>query len=119
MRRPVPGGALLLDDDPRRLPLRLAGDLLPDALGELTIDLGMLAVGLRDDDRGAGVGSFADGDVERHFREELDPELFRLAPCAAMTEDLAAVAAIGAREIAHVLDDTEHRHIDLAEHVQA
>ena len=36
-----------------------------------------------------------------------------------MAEDLAALAAIGAEEIAHVLDDAEHRHVDLAEHVEA
>ena len=38
---------------------------------------------------------------------------------AAVTEDVGALPALGAHEIAHVLDDAEHRHIDLAEHVEA
>ncbi len=37
---------------------------------------------------------------------------------AAVAEDLAAPAAMRAQEIAHVLDDAEHRHVDLLEHVQ-
>ena len=38
---------------------------------------------------------------------------------AAVAEDVGALAALGADEIAHVLDDAEHRHVDLAEHVEA
>ena len=37
---------------------------------------------------------------------------------AAMAEDLVALAALGADEIAHVLHDADHRHIHLAEHVE-
>jgi hypothetical protein len=35
-----------------------------------------------------------------------------------MTEDLAAPGAMRAQEIAHFLDDTEHRRVRLAEHVE-
>src|SRR6202011_5538116 len=90
--------ARLLDDDARRRALGLPSDLFPDTARHLAIDQGELAVRLRDDDRGALIGGLADGDGERHLAEELDAELFRLAAGAAMTEDLAAVAAIGARE---------------------
>ena len=94
-------------------------ELLPDALGDGAIDLGVRAVGIGDDDRVAAVGGLADGDVERHLAEEVAAELLGLAPRAAMAEDLAALAAMRAEEIAHVLDDAEHRHVDLAEHVEA
>src|SRR5437588_653371 len=36
-----------------------------------------------------------------------------------MRKDLAAATAMRAQEIAHVLDDAEHRHLDLGEHVEA
>src|SRR5260370_15920820 len=74
---------------------------------------------MRHDDRAALVGGLADEDVERHFAEELGAQSLRLAPRAAMAEDVAALAAMRAEEIAHVLDDAEHGHVDLAEHVEA
>src|SRR5437660_6001607 len=97
--------APLLDDDARRRALALLADLLPDAPRHLAVHLGVLAVGLRHHDRCPFVGGLADGDRERHLAEEVDAELLRLAAGAAVAEDLAAVAAIGAREIAHILDD--------------
>ena len=36
-----------------------------------------------------------------------------------MTEDVGPLAAIRADEIAHVLDDAEHRHVDALEHGDA
>ena len=38
---------------------------------------------------------------------------------AAVAEDLFALAAVAADEVAHVLDDAEDRHVHLAEHRQA
>src|SRR5690242_13317678 len=108
----------LFDDDPRCLPSR-AAELLGDAARHLPENLGVLAFGLCHDDGAAFVGGLADGDVERHFAEEVGAELLGLAPGAAMAEDLAPLAAMRAQEIAHVLDDAEHRHVDLAEHVEA
>ena len=36
-----------------------------------------------------------------------------------MSKDLSSFLTVRAEEVAHVLDDAEHRHIDLAEHVEA
>src|SRR3546814_6234649 len=45
--------------------------------------------------------------------EELHAQALGLAARAAVAEDVRLVAAIGAHEDAHVLDDAEHRHVDL------
>ena len=57
--------------------------------------------------------------MQRDLAEERHAELVGFLAGAAMAEDLRALAALGAEEIAHVLDDAEYRHGDLAEHVQA
>jgi hypothetical protein len=38
---------------------------------------------------------------------------------AAMTEDVRALPALWTDECAHVLDDSQHGHVDLAEHAEA
>ena len=71
------------------------------------------------DDRAAVVGRVADPAVERHFAEERRAERLRLVARAAVGENVGAAAAMRADEIAHVLDDAEHRHLDLLEHRDA
>src|SRR5579883_851019 len=115
------GRIALLDDDARRLAPALADgrpDLRPDALGDAQIGLGVGAVGHRHHDGLPAVGGLADRHVEGELAEELGAEPLRLAARAAMAEDVAALAAMGAEEIAHVLDDAEDRHVDFAEHVE-
>src|SRR5215472_13180643 len=110
----------LLDDYPRqRATLGVgAGDLLPNPRGDMAEDERVRVVGLSDGDRRSAVGGLADCDVERHLAEKLGAEPFGLMTGAAVTEDLAAAAAVRTQEIAHVLDDAEHRHVDLLEHVE-
>ena len=57
--------------------------------------------------------------MQRHAAQEGDAELLGLQLGAAVAEDVGALAALGADEVAHVLDDAEHRHVHLAEHVEA
>jgi len=76
------------------------------------------AARLADDDRPAAVGGLADRGVERDLAEEVAAHLLRRRARAAMVEDIGALAAMGAAEIAHILDDPEDRHVDLAEHVE-
>src|SRR5262249_2350896 len=119
---PASFGGGLLDDDARRLALAVAecrGDLVPDTRGDGLKGPGVRTVWLGDDDRMAAVGGLADREVGRDSAEELGAELLGFPAGAAMAEDVAALAAMGAEEIAHVLDDAEHGHVDLAEHVEA
>src|SRR5205085_125745 len=74
------------------------------------------AIGLRRDDGPTGVRVCADRHVERHFAEKRHPKPLRLVTGAAMREDVAALAAMRADEIAHVLDDADNRHFGLLEH---
>src|SRR5712692_8087911 len=122
-RRPIgwckraPSAASLHHDSRRRPPRRgLARDLLPDLGGDVAEGLGIGRIGVRHGDRAAVVRGLADRDVERHFAEKIGAKPLGFAARAAMAEDLAALAAMRAEEIAHVLDDAEHRHIDLLEH---
>src|SRR5690349_17661230 len=110
--------APLLHDDARRRPL-LSAELLPDARRPLAVSHGVLALGMRRDDGPALVRGLADLDVEGKLAQELDAELRRLALRAAVTEDVGLLAAMGAAEEAHVLDDAQDRHVHLAEHVEA
>src|SRR3546814_16849816 len=66
----------------------------------------------------AAVRWLADLDVERDLTEKLDAELGRLLARAAIAEDVALMAAFRTLEVTHVLDDAEHRHVDLAQHVE-
>src|SRR5438876_5083482 len=63
-------------------------------------------------------GSRADAGIKRDLPEKLGPKKLGLRSCAAMTKDLAAVAVMRAQEIDHILDNAEHRHVDLSEHVE-
>src|SRR5690606_19173754 len=85
----------------------------------LTIDFRLRAVGLSGDDRQARVRSFTDVHDERHFAQKRHTEPLGFLPCTAMGENIRPLAAMRTDKIAHVLDDAEHRHIDLAEHGNA
>src|ERR1700674_5537874 len=110
----------LFDDDPRRRTAHGvgSGDLLPDAGSHLPEDERVRIAGFGHGYRGTRIGGFADLEVERHLAEKLGAEPLGFEAGAAMAEDLAAAAAMRAQEIAHVLDDAEHRHVDLLEHVE-
>src|SRR5262249_49989167 len=109
---------LLHHDLRRRAPGAGGGELLQEAVGDRAGRLCMRARRLRADDRLAAVRGLADRDIERDLAQELDAEPLGLFPGAAVREDLAPLPAMRAREVAHVLDDPEHWHVDLAEHVQ-
>jgi hypothetical protein len=56
--------------------------------------------------------------MQRDLAEEGHAQALSLFARAAMAEDFGPLAAMGAEEIAHILDDAEHGHLDLAEHVE-
>ena len=62
------------------------------------------------------VASGADAGVDRDLAQEGDPQLFGHPAPAAVAEDLGALAAVAADEVAHVLDHAQHRDVELAEH---
>ena len=88
----------------------------PPRRGRIREYAGVLAAGLGDDHRRAGIG-FSRIAMERHRAEERHADALRLVLGAAMAENVRALAAMRAEEIAHVLDDAEHRHVDALEHV--
>src|SRR5947208_9151501 len=101
----------LLDDDARR---RAAGggfarDFLPDLGGDVAEGLRVGRIRLRHGDRAALVRGFADREIERHLAKEIGAEPLGFAARAAMREDVAALTAMRAQEIAHILDDPGHR----------
>src|SRR5258705_13911282 len=98
------------DDD-----LELVADLGPDR----TVNRRVLPFRLAVDHRIARIGGGADRHVQGDFAEERHAEFFGLVPCAAMAEDVGPGAAMRALEIAHVLDNAEHGHVDLPEHRQS
>src|SRR3954452_24782350 len=100
--------ALSHHDLRRRARSALVGvELLPHPAGDVLVDLRVRAVGLGDHDREAVVRRGADVEMQRYLAEESHAELFGLLARAAMAEDLRPLAALGAEEVAHVLDDPE------------
>src|SRR5436190_1208405 len=71
---------------------------------------------IEDDDRFAAVAAHHHLRIDRDLAEEGDAEELSGLAAAAVAEDLFALAAMIADEVAHVLDDAEDRHIHLAEH---
>src|SRR5579883_549410 len=100
----------------RTSPALVRRELLPHPAGNVPVDLRMRAVGHGDDDGMAAVRRGPDVEMQRHLAEERDAELVGLLMRTAMTEDIRTLATLGAKEVAHVLDDAEHRHRHLAEH---
>src|SRR3546814_6958086 len=89
---------------------------LPRVDGPKRLGVGRLLP--RHHDRPAAVGGLSDLDVERDLAEELHTQALGLAAGPALAEAVRFVAAVGVHEDAHVLHDAEHRHVDLAEHVE-
>src|SRR5262249_20773920 len=92
--------------------LKLIANLLPDG----AVDRRMRPIRLADHDRITGIRSGPNRHVQWYLAEEGHPEPLRLVPRAAMAENVASLAAMRALEIAHVLNDAEHGHVDLLEH---
>src|SRR5207302_1270915 len=103
-----------LDDDPRRLAsVRLATEQrIADLGGDATVDRSMGTIRVGRDHWTAGIRRLADRHVERNLTEEWHAETLRLVARAAVAENIGARAAMRAQEVAHVLDDAEHRHVD-------
>src|SRR6185312_9132139 len=98
---------------------RFGAELARDLHGHAAEDLRVFAVGRRGDEGPAAVRGFADREIERHFAEKRHAEFLGLVARTAMRENIGALAAMRAQEIAHVLHDAENRHFDLAEHGDA
>src|SRR6185312_17542072 len=94
---------LSLHHNLRRLPLLAAAEELPEPRGDRAIGLGVFAAGLGDDDWIAAIRGLEDRDIERQLAKEFDPELLCLGLGAAMAEDIRALAAMRAEEVAHIL----------------
>src|SRR5579862_4671658 len=104
--------AILGFDDNLRRGATCSAKPVAHARGDVTIGLRMRAVRRGRDHRQTGVRLLAYVHVERHFTKKRHAETFRFTPRAAMAENVGTLAAMGAEEIAHVLDDAEHRHVD-------
>ena len=74
---------------------------------------------LRGHDRNAGVAAERNLRIDRDRSQKRNVQLLRGALASAVFEDLVAVSALRTDVIRHVLDDPEHRHVDLLEHRQA
>src|SRR4029079_12085929 len=66
--------------------------------------------------RNPTVPRFARGDIDRNLAKQRDAESFRLAFAAATAKNMIAFAVGRRGKITHVLNDPEHRDIDLLEH---
>src|SRR4051812_1397654 len=88
------------------------------ATGGIEIRFGARRIGRGDHARFAAIGFFADLRVERQLAEQLHVVLLGHALAAASTEDVLDVAAVRTDVQAHVLDDAEHGHRDLLEHLE-
>src|SRR5690606_9796684 len=67
---------------------------------------------IRDDDRITAIAALADRRLKRDLPEQRNVMLLSRARPATVTEDLAALAAVGADEEAHVLDDPQDCRLD-------
>src|SRR5436190_3586770 len=106
-------------DSRRRLDLGAALDSWPDLTGDLDVNAGKRRAGLGRYHRFTRIRSFPQPRIERYFPKKRNAEPMGFLARSAMAEDRMALAAFVADEIAHVLDNTEHRHAYPAEHVEA
>ena len=109
----IGAGERLLNDDFRGLGGLLGYgllDVVPGFIGNGAIGLGVFAVRVRNDDGSAGIRGFADVHMEGNFAEEVHAQLIGFGPGAAVAENFGALTTVGAGEIAHVFNQTEHRH---------
>ena len=77
------------------------------------------AVRLGDYRRFAAIGLFADRHRQWQRRQQLDAVLAGQFHTAALAEQMLGMSAIGADVHGHVFHDTQHRNVDLAEHLDA
>src|SRR5581483_5039119 len=91
-------------------------ELLTHLVRNGAVDRRMRPIGLADDDGGAGIRGLANRHVQGHLAQKRDAQPLCLVPRPAMAENIRARATMRALEVAHVLDDAEHRHVDLPEH---
>src|SRR5207237_10485882 len=91
-------------------------DLRHDLSRELVKPFRRGRVRTKDHDRLARITADHDLRIDRHFAEERNAEHFGGFLSAAVTENLFALAAMSADEVAHVLDEAEDGNVDLAEH---
>src|SRR6266704_6341855 len=89
---------------------REGGERVVDAPGDGVESLAGRRPGIGHDDRAAGVGETGELRLQRHLAQQRDDELVGEPHAAAGEEDLRALAAVGAHEVAHVLDHAQHRH---------
>src|ERR1700722_18912224 len=79
----------------------------------------MRPIRLAVDDRRPRIGGGTDRHMQRYLAEKRHAQTLGFVARAAMTKNVRLRAAVWALEITHVLDDAEHRHIDLLEHRQS
>src|SRR3954463_12374757 len=91
-------------------------ELVPHLSRDGAVDRRMGTVRLAVDHGRAGVRGGANRHVQGDLAQERYSELLGLVARAAMAENVGFRAALGTLEVAHVLDNAEHGHIDLLEH---
>src|SRR6266511_5309563 len=101
----------LVDVDDGQLAERLDRRARRDLRGDLDESPGPRRLRPRDHHGRSAVGVFADALLERLRPEEGNAEPFRRRLCTTVAEDLVPVPAIGAHVPAHVLDESEWRHV--------
>src|SRR5258708_991359 len=88
--------------------------LLHDRHRQLPERLGRGRRWIEDDDRLAAVAADDDLRVDRDLAEKWNAEELGGPAAATVAEDLFALAAVAADEIAHVLDDAKDGHVHLS-----
>src|SRR5262249_12403560 len=86
--------------------------------GHFNEDASLLAVGCADNDRYADVARLPNAERDRDLSEQGRVESSRQAFAPARAENIMPLRTIGANEVAHILDDTEDRYLDLLKHVK-
>src|SRR6185437_3849830 len=109
---------LSLNDDLRRR-ARRSLYLLMYLGSNVPVNPGVWSIRLGRDHGQARVGFFPDGHMERHFPKERYAKTLGFLVCAAVSENIRACAATGAKKITHVLDHAQHWHIHPLEHGNA
>src|SRR6202023_180264 len=106
-------------EDRQLLPGRaLPGHLVDHRFRDMAEGVGVRSLGLGDHDRHAAVAAEDDLGIERDRPQEGGAEELGGPLAAALLEDVGDLAAVRADERRHVLDDADHRHVDLLEHGQ-
>src|SRR5437773_11745514 len=102
--------------DGRQLERREGPQPLGHAIGQRAESSGLARVGLANHDGDARIAAFSRVDFERDAREQRNAELFGNLVAATFPEDGVLGAGVRGDEGAHVLDDAQDGHVELAEH---